>query len=364
MEKAFKYRMYPNREQRILLVKTFGCTRFVYNHYLAKRKDAYEKDGITFSYSACAKDLVYLKKEYEWLKEVDSVALQSSVKNLDTAYINFFRKKAEYPRFKSKKTHRYSYTTKYTNGNIELYENKVKLPKIGLVKIKKTRAPKGRLLSATISQVPSGKYYVSLCYTDVEEVLFPLTYNETGIDLGIKDFIILSNGEKVENPKYLKKSIEKLKKLQKQQSRKTKGGRNWIKNRIKIARLHEKIANQRMDFINKLSTRIIREYDIICIEDLKVENMLKNHNLAQSISDVSWSKFTTQLEYKAQWYGKVIKKVDTFYASSQTCHCCGYKNEGTKDLKVREWTCPKCHAEHDRDINASINILMQGILAN
>ena len=364
MEKAFKYRMYPNREQRILLAKTFGCTRFVYNHYLAKRKDAYEKDGITLSYSACAKDLVSLKKEYEWLKEVDSVALQSSVKNLDTAYINFFRKKAEYPRFKSKKTHRYSYTTKYTNGNIELYENKVKLPKIGLVKIKKTRAPKGRLLSATVSQVPSGKYYVSLCYTDVEEVLFPLTYNETGIDLGIKDFIVLSNGEKVENPKYLKKSIEKLKKLQKQQSRKTKGGRNWIKNRIKIARLHEKIANQRMDFINKLSTRIIREYDIICIEDLKVENMLKNHNLAQSISDVSWSKFTTQLEYKAKWYGKVIKKVDTFYASSQTCHCCGFKNEGTKDLKVREWICPKCHAEHDRDVNASINILMQGILAN
>ena len=364
MEKAFKYRMYPNREQRILLAKTFGCTRFVYNHYLAKRRDAYEKDGITFSYSACAKDLVSLKKEYEWLKEVDSVALQSSVKNLDTAYINFFKKKAEYPRFKSKKTHRYSYTTKYTNGNIELYENKVKLPKIGLVKIKKTRTPKGRLLSATVSQVPSGKYYVSLCYTDVEEVLFPLTYNETGIDLGVKDFIILSNGEKVENPKYLKNSIEKLKKLQKQQSRKTKGSRNWIKNRIKIARLHEKIANQRMDFINKLSTRIIREYDIICIEDLKVENMLKNHNLAQSISDVSWSKFTTQLEYKAEWYGKVIKKVDTFYASSQTCHCCGYKNEGTKDLKVREWKCPKCHAEHDRDINASINILMQGILAN
>ena len=203
MEKAFKYRMYPNREQRILLAKTFGCTRFVYNHYLAKRKDAYKKDGITFSYSACAKDLVSLKKEYEWLKEVDSVALQSSVKNLDTAYINFFRKKAEYPRFKSKKTHRYSYTTKYTNGNIELIDNKVKLPKIGLVKIKKTRPPKGRLLSATISQVPSGKYYVSLCYTDVEEVLFPLTYNETGIDLGIKDFIVLSNGEKVENPKYL-----------------------------------------------------------------------------------------------------------------------------------------------------------------
>lgn len=167
MEKAFKYRMYPNREQRILLAKTFGCTRFVYNHYLAKRKDAYEKDRITLSYSACAKDLVSLKKEYEWLKEVDSVALQSSVKNLDTAYLNFFKKKAEYPRFKSKKTHRYTYTTKYTNGNIELYENKVKLPKIGLVKIKKTRAPKGRLLSATVSQVPSGKYYVSLCYTDV-----------------------------------------------------------------------------------------------------------------------------------------------------------------------------------------------------
>ena len=363
MEKAFRYRIYPNREQKILLAKTFGCTRFVYNHYLAKRKDAYEKGGTTLSYSDCAKDLVRLKKEYEWLKEVDSIALQSSVKNLDVAYTNYFRKKAEYPRFKAKKTHHYSYTTKYTNGNIELLENKIKLPKLGLVKIKNTQTPKGRLLNATVSQMPSGKYYVSLCYTDIEKTLLPLTYNETGIDLGIKDFIVLSNGQKVENPKYLKKSIEKLKNLQKQQSRKTKGGCNWNKDRINIARLHEKIANKRKDFLNKLSTRIITEYDIICIENLKVDNMLKNHNLAQSITDVSWSTFVMQLEYKAEWYGKVIRKVNTFYASAQTCHCCGYKNEEVKDLKVRKWTCPKCQAEHDRDVNASINILMQGILA-
>ena len=191
--------------------------------------------------------------------------------------------------------------------------------------------------------------------------MFPLTYNETGIDLGIKDFIILSNGEKIENPKYLKKSIEKLKKLQKQQSRKTKGGRNWIKNRIKIARLHEKIANQRMDFINKLSTRIITEYDIICIEDLKVKNMMRNHKLAQHIGSASWSKFFDMLKYKSAWYRNDLIKVPTMYPSSQTCSCCGYKNPLVKNLAVRVWECPDCHTIHNRDTNASINILNKGL---
>ena len=362
MEKSYKFRLYPTPAQEQLIQRTFGCCRFVYNHFLAQRISLY-KEGVSTSRFKQDKQLTVLKKEVEWLQDPDKCALQNTLKNLDVSYKNFFRgcktgKHVGFPNFKNKKVSRKSYTT---NSNIKMFEKAIQLPKLRKVKCKVSKQIQGRILSATVSQNPSGKYYVSITCTEVDIAPYTHTGAVVGIDLGIKDFAITSDGAVFENHKHLRKSEVKLTKLQKQLSRKSRGSNNRNKARIKVARLHEKIANQRADALHKLSTQLIKNYDIICVETLKPSNMVKNHKLAKSISDVSWSKFVRQLEYKAVWHNRLIVKVDRFYPSSQTCHVCGAKNAATKDLSVRSWICPDCGAIHDRDKNAAINILNEGL---
>lgn len=366
MEYSYKFRIYPTVEQQVQIQKTFGCTRFVYNYYLAKRKEVYERSQDMFNYYACAKDMTSLKSEMVWLKEVDSTALQSALYDLDIAYRNFFRSVKSggtrgYPKFKSKHSHHQSYKSRRMGTNIKVLGQCLQLPKLGYVECRISKEVRGRILSATVSQTSSGKYFVALCCTDIDIDALPKTGAVVGIDLGLKDLAITSGGQKIENHKYFAKSQEKLVKLQRQLSRKSKGSKNRDKARTKVARLHERVANQRRDALHKVSTQLIRDYDIIALEDLQVKNMIRNHALAKSIGDVSWGEFVRQLEYKAKWYGKTIVKIDKFFPSSQLCSSCGTQWSGTKDLSVREWVCPECGVVHDRDVNAAKNILDEGL---
>ena len=361
-EKSYKYRIYPNKKQQELIRKTFGCTRYVYNYYLDKRKKLYETDKTTYTYVKCAKDLTQLKKEFEWLKEVDSVGLQTSLKDLDVAYKNFFSGSAGYPKFKSRKNRHQSYRTSFTNNNITFMDRHIKLPKLGLVKVRDKQVPQGRILNATISQEPDGRFYCSLCCTDVSFVQLSKTNQFVGIDLGLVDFAIFSDGIKIENPRFFEKSEKKLAKLQRDLSRKSIGSNRWDKARVKVAKLQKHISNQRKDFLQKLTTSIVRKYDIICIEDLDVKSMKETELTIRNrrVSDVSWSEFRRQLTYKSTWYGRALSVIDRYYPSSQICNYCGHI-DGKKAETIRFWVCPKCNSKLDRDVNASINILHEGL---
>ena len=360
MLKAFKYRIYPNSEQIKHFNQSLGCIRFVYNKALEERINSYKSTGKSPNYFDQVKNLLpSLKKEYEWLKITNAQSYQAALKNLETAFQRFFKKLSGYPNFKAKYDNHHS--LQYPQGvKINWNTNKIHLPKCGQVKAVLHRRFEGKIKTCTVSRTPTNKYYISILVEN--DQLFPkkssITEETTvGLDLGIKNLVILSNGEKIENPHFLRKTLKKLQVEQRKLSRKVKGSKNKNKQRLKVAKVHEKITNQRRDYLQKVSSSIINNSEIqtVILEDLSIKNMSKNHKLAQSILDCGWGMFTDMLQYKADWSGKNLIYIDKFDPSSKTCSCCGWKNADLK-LSNREWTCQQCQAVHDRDLNAAINI--------
>lgn len=361
MQRGYRARIYPSKEQKDMLFKIFGSCRFVYNYFLAERIRSYKEDGVSLTYNKTANMLTVLKrdKDHLWLNECDSMALQESLRNLDRAYQNFFKGNAHFPRFRSKHG-KQSYRTRNQGNGIRLVGNTVKIPKVGFVKYKGLKNFNGRILNATISMSASGKFYISLC-VDMDSPVLSNDGCVVGLDVGIKEFYTDSNGQVVANPRTYRKHEKKLVREQRKLSRKKKGSINRNKQRIRLAVQHEKVANIRRDFLHKESLKLANENQVVCVEDLNIKGMLSNNRLAGSISDAGWAEFFRMLRYKSAERGGTVVKVPAFYPSSQICSCCGCRNPAVKDLAVRQWTCPKCEARHDRDGNAAKNILNKGL---
>lgn len=375
MERGFKYRIYPNAAQREQIARTFGCCRFVYNRALDIKKTAYDESGKSISWAELSHMLPAWKRDpaTSWLAQADSMALQQSIRDLDKAYKNFFRRVREggkpgFPKFKSRRDSRQSYRT---NGGKVLDHNHVVLPKLGTVRAKVSRSPRGRLLSVTVSMDTAGRYFASFLCTDVPAKKASAAVRETGIDLGVETLAALSDGRKIENPHALKKYERKLAREQRRLSRRKgarKGerqSRRYLKQKKRVARVHTKIADTRTDAIHKATTMLADENQVLCMEDLNAKGMVKNHHLARAVSDASFGEFARFLEYKCTERGRTLIKVGRFYPSSKTCSACGHRLDALP-LSIRSWDCPACGAHHDRDVNAALNILAEGkrILSN
>ena len=359
MNKAYKFRIYPNAEQRIMIAKTFGCVRFIYNRMLSDKIKHYEETKQKLKNTPAQ-----YKIEFPWLKEVDSLALANAQMNLQTAYNHFFRNsKTGFPKFKSKKSNRRSYTTNCVNDNICIEVDYIKLPKVGLVKTKQhRRIPSDyRLKSVTVSQTPSGKYYASILFEYENQVQEQTPQTFIGLDFSMHELYKDSNGNESQYPGYYRQAEKRLKREQRKLSLMQKGSKNRDKQRVKVAKMHEKIANQRKDFLHKQSRQITNAYDCVCVENLDMKAMSQSLNFGKLVSDNGWGMFVMFLKYKLEEAGKRLVKVDKFFASSQICNVCGYKNSETKNLSIRAWDCPECGTHHDRDVNAAINIRNEGM---